>query len=290
MARIFTVLAAGLIAAVPLHAQDAAPAPPPPSRLLENVGFAGSECVRYDDQADEYLVSNIGPEAGRGFISRVSPDGRVTQLKWIEGGQRGATLERPLGLFIQGDLVYVADPVAIHMFDRKTGATRGTVRVADAERLNDLTVTRDGTIYATDSGSDARAGALWMIRNGTARAFVQRDDAVERPNGIAVMADGTVVHGGRGVNLVFRDPSGRILRERTLPTGRMDGIIPLADGSLLVASQDGHNVYHVPPTGAPRVVAADIAVPAAIGYDPKRHRLLVPQIRLASLAFYELPR
>ena len=62
-----------------------------------------------------------------------------------------------------------------------------------------------------------------------------------------------------------------------------------ADGSLLVASQDGHNVYHVPKTGAPRVVAADIAVPAAIGHDPKRRRLLVPQIRLATLAFYDLP-
>ena len=107
-------------------------------------------------------------------------------------------------------------------------------------------------------------------------------------NGVALLADGTVVHGGKGVNLVYRDPTGKILRERTLPTGQMDGIIPLPDGSLLVASQLGKVVYRVPATGPAKVVAQDIAVPAAIGWDSKRNRLLVPQIRLAQLDFYEL--
>ncbi len=120
--------------------------------------------------------------------------------------------------------------------------------------------------------------------------WVARDDALEKVNGIAVMADGTIVHGGRGVNLVFRNAAGRILRERSLPTGRIDGIIPLADGGLLVASQDGHTVYHVAPDNGPITQAAkDIEVPAAIGYDAKRNRLIVPQIRAASLTFVDLP-
>jgi sugar lactone lactonase YvrE len=199
-------------------------------------------------------------------------------------------LARPLGLFVKGDLVYVADPTAVHMFDRRTGAVRGTVAIPGAERLNDIAVADDGTVYVSDSGSDAVSGALWVIRDGRPAPFVARDDALERPNGIALMPDGTIVHGGRGVNLVFRDRNGKILRERTLPAGRIDGIVPLKDGSLLVASQDGHVVYHLPPAGPAKIVAADIAVPAAIGYDAKRDRLLVPQIKLASLAFHDLPR
>ena len=277
-------LAGTAAAAVAQNAPAPTPAPGP-SKTLTNVGFSGSECVRYDDQADEYVVANIGPAAGQGFVSRVSPDGTVKQLKWIEGGKNGAVLERPLGLFIKGNLVYVADTKAVQMFDRKTGAPRGTVAIPEAQRLNDLTVSDDGTVYVTDSGSP---GALWVIRGGKPAVFAERNDALESPNGIALLADGTVVHGGKGVNLVYRDRSGKILRERTLPTGQMDGIVPLPDGSLLVASQLGNRVYRVPAIGAPKVVAQDIAVPAAIGWDSKRNRLLVPQIRLAQLDFYEL--
>ncbi|WP_336964159.1 hypothetical protein [Sphingobium aquiterrae] len=297
MIRAFLTILLPAVAMPAALAQALAQAPaasvaPPPSKILADVGFAGSECVRYDDRADDYIVSNLnqGGDANDGFLSRVSPDGTVTQLKWIEGGRNGVTLVQPLGLFIKGDLIYVADLRTVHMLDRRSGTPRGSIAVPGAVRLNDLAVADDGTIYVSDSGSDDNAGAIYAIRDGKPSLFARRDDAVERPNGIAVMADGTVVHGGRGVNLVFRDRSGTILRERSLPTGRMDGIIPLPGGTLLVASQDGHNVYRVPADGKAEVVAQDITVPAAIGWDSRRNRLLVPQIRAASLGFYELAR
>ena len=80
---------------------------------------------------------------------------------------------------------------------------------------HDLAVAADGTIYITDSAKEGQAGALYRISaKGKVSAWVTRNDALEKPNGIAVLPDGTIVHGGRGVNLVFRDTSGRILRER----------------------------------------------------------------------------
>ncbi len=91
------------------------------------------------------------------------------------------------------------------------------------------------------------------------------------------------------MNLVYRDMTGRIARERTLPRGRIDGIVPLANGDLLVASQDAHEVYLLPPTGPARTVASEIPVPAAIGYDTRRRRLLIPQIRLGTLTIVDLP-
>ncbi|HEX8302674.1 SMP-30/gluconolactonase/LRE family protein [Sphingomonas sp.] len=291
MIRSIALIAAALSAA-PVVAQTAPPAQAaPPMLLLSDAGFLGSEAARYDDRADDYLVSNLGAsgDVNDGFVSRVSPDGKVTQLKWIEGGKNGVTLIQPLGIFVKGDLVYVADVRQVRMFDRATGAPKGNVEVPDAVRLNDLTVAEDGTVYVSDSGDGDRGGALYRIsKSGKVSPFVARNDALEKPNGIAVLADGTVVHGGRGVNLVYRDAKGRVLRERTLPTGRFDGIIPLPDGRLLVASQDGKNVYRVPVTGKAEIVAGDIAVPAAIGWDSKRNRLLVPQIRAATLSIYQL--
>ncbi|MGH2396883.1 MAG: hypothetical protein ACRDFW_07825 [bacterium] len=61
-------------------------------------GFQTPESVLYDSRADVYLVSNInGPAVprnvfavdGNGFVSRVSPSGKVLGLKWIDGTKKG---------------------------------------------------------------------------------------------------------------------------------------------------------------------------------------------------------
>lgn len=260
--------------------------------VISGVGLEGSEAARHDPVSDHYVVTNLGPRgAGNdGFISLLAPDGTVKNLKWISGGVGGVELRDPLGVIIAGDTIYVADTTAVRKFDRRTGAPTGSIDVPGAVRLNDLAM-GGGVLYVTDSGSDDSPGALFAISaDGVVTAFAQRDPALERPNGIAVTPDGAIVHGGRGVNLVFRNAQGSILREVTLPTGRMDGIVALADGGLLVASQDGHNVYHLPPDGGkPTVVAKDIEVPAAIGHDAARKRLIVPQIRAASVTLFDLP-
>lgn len=261
-------------------------------KVLSGVGLENSEAARYDAIADLYLVSNLGQRgvAGDGFITQIAPDGAVVSAKWIAGGVGGAVLNDPLGILIAGEVIYAADPAAVRKFDRRTGKYLGSVEVPGANRLNDLAMARDGTLYVTDSGTDDKPGAIYKIaRNGRVSTFVAPNEALERPNGVAVMPDGTIVHGGRGVNLVFRAPDGRILRERTLPSAQIDGIVALPDGSLLAAAQMGHAVYRAPPVGKPVVVASDIPAPAAIGYDSKRNRLLVPQITAASVTLIDLP-
>ena len=97
---------------------------------------------------------------------------------------------------------------------------------------------------------------------------------------------------GSGISTVASCPipdANRKFREKTLPTGQFDGIIPLADGGLLVASQLGKNVYRVSATGEITELAKEIPVPAAIGYDTKRNRLLIPQIALSSVTMVDLP-
>ncbi|GGI67124.1 hypothetical protein GCM10007973_00300 [Polymorphobacter multimanifer] len=261
-------------------------------RVVADIGLKGSEAARHDAEADVIFVSNLGERGpgNDGYISRLGPDGQVLALKWVEGGRNGVTLVDPLGVFVQGDIVYVADTSTVRRFDRKTGAPRGDTAVPGAVRLNDLSGDAKGEILVTDSGSDDRAGALYRIDPaGQESEVAGRGAALGGRRGIAHMPDGSIVHGGRGVILVLRGRDGKILREVTLPTGRMDGIIPLADGTLLVASQDGHGVYRVPPGGKAEMVAKDIPIPAAIGLDTKRNRLIIPQIVAATLTFVDLP-
>lgn len=272
------LIALALVATTPAAAQQ----------VISGVGFNGSEASRYDDRRDEYLVSNLGERGNAavdGFVARVAPDGTVRELRWI-----GRGLVDPLGMFLHGDRLYVADINSVRMFDRTSGAPVGSVEVPGSVRLNDLAVAPDGTVYVTDSGSNDQPGALWRIDpRGRVSAFAARNPALERPNGIAVLSDGNIIHGGRGVNLVIRTPQGRIVREVTLPTGQFDGIVVMPDGKLLVASQLGRNVYRVDlATGASTVVAENIEIPAAIGMDTRRGRLLVPQIRAGSLTIFPL--
>lgn len=283
------------LAIAALMASAVAAENPDGPRVLADVGFMNSESARHDVQGDRYLVGNLGPRGtgNDGFISVVSPDLDVVQIKWIEGGRDGVVLHDPLGLIIDGPFVHVADTTAIRTFNRTTGAPVRSVDVPGAVRLNDLAAGADGTLYVTDSGNDQNAGALYRISpEGQVTVFAERSDTLQRPNGVAVLSDGTVVHGGLlGKTLFYRNPEGRILRQRDLPTGRIDGIIATANGDLFVASQDGQLVYRVPAdeTKPPVVVASDIPIPAAIGVDSQRRRVLIPQIRVSTLTVVDLP-
>ena len=261
-------------------------------QTVGDIGLNNSESARYDTAGDRWLVGNLGPRgAGNdGFISVIGPDGRVVAPKWIAGGVDGTELRDPLGLTVHGDTVYVADTATVRSFDRVSGKPGIAWPVPGAVRLNDLVIDKQGTIYVTDSGNDDTPGAIYRIRNSRVSEFAPRDPALERPNGIAIMADGNIVHGGRGVNLVVRSPAGKIVREITLPLGRTDGIVALSDGALPVASQDGHVVYRVPASGKVEIVAKDIPIPAAIGLDTRRNILVVPQIVASTLTFVELTK
>lgn len=260
-------------------------------KTFANIGLLNSECIRYDAANDRYIISNLGargPE-NNGYISIMSPDGTMVNQKFIEGGKNGVTLIDPLGIYIQDGMIWVADITHMRKFDLKTGAPRGEVALVGANRPNDIFVMPGGAAYISDNGGQVGT-VIKVSPSGEVSLLQPRDDIMEKPNGVAVMPDGTLVHGGRGVNISFRDRNtGKLLREKTVPTGQFDALVPLADGSLLIASQGGKNVYKMSAGGDFTEVAKEIPVPAAIGYDSKRNRLLIPQIALASITMVDLP-
>src|ERR1041384_7232859 len=88
-------------------------------KTFANIGLSGSECIRYDAANDRYIISNLGERGPQttGFISIMSPDGVIQNLKFIEGGQKGATLIDPLGIAIQNGIIWVADTTHMRKFD-----------------------------------------------------------------------------------------------------------------------------------------------------------------------------
>src|SRR6185369_2327450 len=119
-------------------------------------GLKSSEAVVVDPARDVYFVSNIngepGVKDGNGFITRITANGVVDSLHFIQGGRNGVPLNAPMGSRIQGDTLWVLAVDVLRGFDARTGKPTAAINLAPAGAgfLNDLTAGPDGDFYITD--------------------------------------------------------------------------------------------------------------------------------------------
>jgi sugar lactone lactonase YvrE len=280
--------------ATPAPAALPTPTPPPSpgaTKLIVVEGFLTPESVLHDPVQDIYFVSNIngGPTTkdNNGFISRVRPDGAVENLKFIEGGHGGVTLNAPKGLAIRGDTLWVADIDMVRSFDAKTGAPRDSVSLAGlgAVFLNDIAIAQTGALYITDTGirfddvgNMLHPGPDRIFRVGTDRqvTVAVRGDTLGRPNGITLDSVGkrfiVVQFGGRSV-LAWK-PGDKAPSVIAKGPGGFDGV-EMAGSRMLVSSWSDSTVSSYE-TGQEVKVITGVPSPADIGYDGKRKRVLIP--------------
>lgn len=276
----------------------AAPKPLAPTPAVKYTGFSTPESVLWDEARDRYLVSNINGKPvdadNNGFISELSPDGKVTNLKWIEAGKNKVTLNAPKGMAIVKDVLYVADLDTLRMFDVKTGAPKGDVKLEGATFANDVAASEDGKIYVSDSGlkmegSDFKptgTDAVWVVEKGKAKALAKSTD-LGKPNGLLVDGKSLLV-ATFGTNELYKlDDKGQRSDVTKLPKGSLDGIVKLGD-MLLVSSWDAQTVYKGKLGGTFEPVLQSLEAPADIGYDKKRGRVLVPRFMGNAVEAYDV--
>lgn len=273
----------------------------PPPVIVKDVGLATPESILYVPEEDVYLVSNINghPSAadGNGFISKISPDGQVIELKWIDGTKQGTRLDAPKGMAIAGDVLYVADIKWVRLFDRKTGKSLGNVGVGGATFLNDVSPNASGKgVWLSDSGmkfgengaEPTNSDGVFLITNMQAKA-VKKDKSMGWPNGLLADENGTWVINYGNNELYYLTKDGKKEQAQNLPKGSLDGIVKAQDGSVLVSSWEAKAIYQGKPGSEFKEVVSGIESPADIGYDPKRNRVLVPLFMKDELQFHSLP-
>jgi sugar lactone lactonase YvrE len=280
--------------------EPAAELGPPFSFFVENVGFSTPESALHDPEADVYLVANINGGAadkdGDGFISRLSPEGEVLALKWIDGATVGVTLNGPKGMAIVADTLFVADIDCIRRFHRVTGVPLQELCLEEATFLNDVTATGRGDLYFSDSGSAGSPGAVYFLR--------QTADVPQK----VVLSDGTVLEGEGlgGPNGVFADRrglyvatfgSGELFRvtaegerlDMLGPSGMgVDGLVSMEEKGFLFSSWGDSAVYWIHAGGTVTPLIENVETPADIGYDAARNRVLVPLFRGNALLLREV--
>ena len=278
---------------------DTGAVPPPPpaaasgaTRTLTVGGFSTPESVLHDSAQDVYFVSNINgsPTAkdNNGFISRVRPDGAVENLKFIEGGRAGVTLNAPKGLAVLGDTLWVTDIDIVRAFNARTGAPLDSVKPdsGGAVFLNDIVIAATGAIYITDTGirfddvgNVLHPGPDRVFRIGPDRkvTVAARGDSLGWPNGITVDPVGKrfiIVSFGPAKSVLAWKPGDRAPRVVAKGVGGFDGV-EVIGGKIVVSSWTDSSITRFDSTRATKLISG-VPSPADFGYDAKRNRVLIP--------------
>lgn len=216
-------------------------------------GFKNPESVVYDAKRKVLYVSNVNgtppDKDGNGFISRVSPNGKMLDVEWVKG------LNAPKGLAISRDKLYAADIDTLVEIDLKTGEISKRYTVPQAKFLNDVAADQAGNIYV----SDMMDNAIYRLAGGVLDVWL-KDAKLESPNGLyaepgrlvtgawGTMADGSNTQTpGHLKAISLRDKKITSLGDGT-PVGNLDGV-----------EADGHGAYYVTDWIAGKLMRIDAA-------------------------------
>ena len=286
----------------PPVAEGAPPLTTPALKFLPADGLRGPAAVIHDEAADVYLVSNVDgrPVAadGKGFISKLAPDGKKILPRWIEGGKNKVVLNAPKGMALRGDELFVADIDHVRIFHRRTGAPLGEVEITGSKFLAGVVLAPDGAILVSDAGLKANAAGDGLEPSGTDAVYAIYKDAkstsislvakqsLAGPKGLFATRDKIWAVASRSGEIFSIDGPGKTDDFQKLPAADLEGLVIVGD-ELLVSSRAANAIFHGKPKGDWRIAIGDLKSPGGIGYDRKRSRLLVPLVTEDEVRIYD---
>ncbi|HEY3405750.1 MAG TPA: ATP/GTP-binding protein [Ohtaekwangia sp.] len=242
------------------------------------------ESVLLDSKNNVLYVSCIdgksGEKDGKGYIAKVSPDGKIITNEWVSG------LDAPKGLGLYKNNLYVADLTRVVTIDITTGKITSSVEVEGAQFLNDVTVDSKGNVYISDSNT----GKITRLANGKAELFFESKDFT-RINGLLALKDGLrVADFGSGAfyNLSWDKKLGKVTdvaagSDGIVMTGKNEFIISCWAGEVYFVAADG-KVTKLLDTKDQKVNSADV------DYNSKSKTLYVPTFFANSVVAYTFNR
>jgi sugar lactone lactonase YvrE len=241
------------------------------------------ESVYFDAKRNVLFVANIDGQPwgkdGQGFISQLSPAGKVTNLKWVEG------LHAPKGMGVHGNNLYVADMDAIVVIDISKGAIVTRHEVSGASGLNDITVSPKGTVYVTDS----RKKTVHSYENGKSTLLLDSaNSGLKGPNGILFSQGQLLVLDGGAVNVAGKD--NKLTKLVDVAKGT-DGIEHVKGNEYVVSCWQGE-VFYVDIKAGTAIKMLDTQgeklQTADIGYDAQKRIVYIPTFFGNKVSAYQL--
>lgn len=244
-------------------------------------GFNGPESVGRDPATGKIYVSNFGKDPmakdGDGFLSIITPDGKIDQLNWVTG------LDAPKGIDFVGGKLFVADIDQLVEIDTATGQVTNRYKAEGAKFLNDVAAGPDGKVYV----SDTFGAAVYVLDGGTLGLFTQ-DNLLMGANGLLVdggsllVADLGDISGGfaniKPGPVVKIDLATKAITPYGAegPVGVLDGVELDGKGGLLLTDNPAGSLLDLQPDGKATEVANVGAGAADLEVDPADGLILIP--------------
>ena len=242
-----------------------------------------------DPSGKAYFISNINGEPdsrdNNGFITKLDAEGKITHLKFVQGGTADVVLHAPKGMALIGPTLYVVDLDQLKGFDKTTGKLVTTVSLSPLSQapvsLTDVAASSTGQLYLTDQAANSIYHVDPSANHRT--ALLLHDDKLAGPSGIAI-------HPKTNHLMIVSQDKGKIL-ELSLDgqltefesngffTGRfqnLSGVDFDQWGNMYVSDITKGKIWRITRDQRFQVIAEYLPAPADIGIDRHNNLILVP--------------
>jgi hypothetical protein len=248
-------------------------------------GFAFPESVAYDPGAKVLYVSQFGgtepkpaEKDGQGKISKVSLSGKILEEQFLPAP--GGTLNKPKGIWVRGNRLWVTDIDVVWIFDLKT--RRGKkLELPGIKFANDPAV-KGNVLYVSDNRADQLyrvEPADFLDAKSDPKVTLVFSAKSVNPNGLYPAKDGSLLMAGfmspeqaRGIYSL--GVNGEI-KELSKDIGRLDGLYQMNDGTILATDWNSGSLFRWSTKTGMETVASGFRGPADFCVVPEAKGLLV---------------
>jgi hypothetical protein len=230
---------------------------------------------------------------GKGKISKYALDGKLMEAQLLPGP--GDTLNKPKGLWLRGNRLWVADIDVVWIFDVKT-KKGNKVALPGAKFANDTAV-QGNTLYVSDNRGDMLfkvEPADFLNAKTDPKVTTVFTGKGVNPNGIYPATDGSLLMVGfvsdkepRGIYSLQK--SGDI-KQLAKPFGRLDGLYQTKDGTIIATDWNTGSLFSWTEKGGVQTLAKDFKGPADLCAYPNAKGLtvVVPDLVKSELRIIQL--
>lgn len=217
--------------------------------------FELPESVIFDENNEVLYVSNIAnhpfKKDASGYISKLSLEGEIIDLKWI------SKLNAPKGLTIVDGKLFIADVDELVEVDIESGKIIKKHKGVGAVCFNDVTHDKYGNVYVGDTYTDRiyrtnQFGQLpmWLYSPNLAPNGIHIDDE----SGIMIVGSWGAVMEGWGTPELSGDLKSIDIHTKKIKTisktiGNLDGVESNGKGSYSVTDWSSGKLYNIKKNG-----------------------------------------
>jgi len=264
-------------------------------------GFGHVESVAYDPRGKAYYTSDFGPELksgdkdGKGKITKVSLDGKILEDGFLPA--KGQVLNKPKGLWIRGNRLWVTDIDAVWVFDLKTKEGK-KLELPGVTFANDVTWMK-GVLYVSDNRSDqlvsVQPADFLKSKTGPKISVLFKDKAIN-PNGLFPGKGGTLLMVGLkdkdNPRAIYSMAPGKDPVAQTDNFGLLDGLYQMRNGDILATDWKTGSLIRWNKKDGVQKLAGDFKGPADFCAFPNEQGLMVavPDLVKGEIRLIQLSR